>query len=185
MLTEALLIIAAALAFVLVYVAMLPRVATVTRSVFIRAPAEKIFVLINAPKNWQQWLPWAQPLPGVVVTLAGPESGPNAALTWNGDWQAGAGTITIIEGEPSDFVRVRLDLLRPFPATSFADFLFQPVGDGTRVIWSMTTERSIFARLIATLMRTDDCNGKLFEQALSGLDEAARIEATGSVEGQQ
>ena len=182
MLAEALLIIAAVVALVLAWAAVQPRVATVSRSTLVRAAPAHVFALIYAPRSWQRWLPWTPDDPLVIITYAGPEQGPNAALSWKGNRRVGAGTITVVDGEPNDFIRIRIDFARPHPSTSFADFLFQANDEGTLVIWAMTSERSIALRLYAFLFKTDATVAGIFERGLARLRDAANQDAAAPIE---
>lgn len=174
MLTESLLILAAAAALFLGYVAMLPRVATVSRAARIDAPPETVFPLINTLRYWRIWSPWAKLDPNAKTTLKGPKSGPNAAFSWAGNKDVGTGMMTIIESEPNDFIRIRIDFDKPYQSIIFADFFFQPEEGGTRLTWSMTGERPFLARLMSTVFRSNATVGKMFERGLANLNETAR-----------
>lgn len=178
MLTEMLFILAAVAALFLGYVAMLPSVATVSRSARIDAPPEVVFPLINTLRYWRVWSPWAKLDPHAKTALIGPKSGPNAAFSWDGNNDVGTGMMTIIESEPSDFVRIRMDFEKPVPSIVFADFFFQPEDGGTLLTWSMTGERPFLARVVSTLFRTDAVVGKMFERGLANLNETARQKVT-------
>lgn len=174
MLTDTLLMLgAAALALFLGYVAMLPSVATVSRSALIEAPPEVVFPLIDTLRYWRVWSPWAKLDPNAKTRLKGPRSGPNAAFSWQGNKEVGTGMMTIIESEPNDFIRIRIDFETPYPNIIFADFFFQAENGGTRLTWSMTGERPFLARLMATIFRSDAKVGKMFERGLAKLNETA------------
>jgi hypothetical protein len=45
--------------------------------------------------------------------------------------------MTILKSRPGEFIRIRLEFLKPFAATNTAEFTFSPEGDQTRVTWAM------------------------------------------------
>jgi Polyketide cyclase / dehydrase and lipid transport len=159
----------AALVGFLVYVAAKPAFSTVSRSAVLPASAETIFPHINSLKNWQDWSPWAQLDPNAKATFSGPETGPGAQFSWQGNNQVGAGTMTIAESEPSKRIKIKLDFLKPMASSSFAEFTLQPEGAGTRVTWTMSGERPFGARLMCTLFNADKMVGGMFEKGLANL----------------
>ena len=46
--------------------------------------------------------------------------------------------MTILESQPTDRVKIKLEFIRPFADTANTDFTFKPQGDQTAVTWSMT-----------------------------------------------
>lgn len=167
------LLVIALLAF-LAYVAMQPAEGTVTRSAVIPAPPAAIFPHVNSLHKWQVWSPWAKIDPNAKVVFDGPETGPGAGMTWDGNNKVGQGKMTIIESQPSDRVKIRLDFKKPFENTSVADFTFKPEGPGTRVTWSMSGARPFFARVMCTLFNADKMTGGMFEKGLASLSEVVK-----------
>ena len=64
---------------------LLPGKVHVERSIAIAAPAEKIFPLINSPRRFNEWSPWAQIDPDMKITFSGPESGVGATMEWQSE----------------------------------------------------------------------------------------------------
>ena len=61
--------------------------------------------------------------------------------------------MTIAESKPDYYVKMNIDLAKPFAGTSVAEFQFKPEGAGTNVTWSMTGERPFRARHVHPLQR--------------------------------
>ena len=103
--------------FVLV-VAMRPSGFRITRSATISAPAPVVFAQVNDLHKWEAWSPWAKLDPAARNSYEGPPAGTGAILRWAGNNKVGAGSMTIIESRPHEFIRFRLDFLKPFKATT-------------------------------------------------------------------
>ena len=54
--------------------------------------------------------------------------------------------MTIIESRPPEFVRIRLEFIKPFAATHTAEFLLKAEGDNTTVTWSMSGTNNFVAK---------------------------------------
>jgi hypothetical protein len=145
----------------------------VERSGTIAAPPEVIFPLVNDFHNWEQWSPWAKLDPNCKIAFEGAPSGVSAVQRWDGDKRAGAGSCTIIESKPSSLIRIRLDFLRPFKATNIAEFNFQPQGDQTRVVWSMSGKNNLMGKVFSMFVNCDDMIGKDFEKGLAAMKTVA------------
>jgi hypothetical protein len=89
-----------ALILVLVLVGLfLPERYRCTRSVVIRAPAEKIHLLISDLKAWPEWEPFSEGNPDMKVMLGETTSGVGASQSWDGT--ADKGRLTITKSDPS------------------------------------------------------------------------------------
>jgi len=94
---------------ILIYAATLPKEFSVSRSVAINAPPEKIFPLINDLKRFNEWNPFAKQDPTMVITYDGPQSGKGAAYSWDSKGKAGKGSSGITDASPPSRVNLRLD----------------------------------------------------------------------------
>ena len=155
MLKKILLALVALVAVFAGYVALQPGAYSVTRSATIAAPPEAVYAHISNLRRWDAWSPWAKRDPNAKATFAGPEDGPGAAFTWSGNDEIGEGTMTIVDAQPARAVKIKLDFVKPFPATSDVAFVLQPEGQGTRVTWSISGEQGFIARAFCTLLRVD------------------------------
>lgn len=148
---------------------------TITRSALITAPADAIFPHINNLHQWEPWSPWAKLDPSAKNSFEGPVSGTGAIMHWNGNRKVGAGSMTIIDSRAGDFIRFRLEFLRPFKAINNAEFTFKPEGNQTLVTWSMTGQSNWIGKLMAVIMNCEKMVGDQFEQGLASLKTIAEM----------
>ncbi len=151
------------------YVALQPAVSTIARSAVIAAPAAQIFPHVNNLRNWDGWSPWAKLDPNAKTGFEGPDSGVGAIFKWSGNDQIGEGGMAIVESAPDKHIKYRIDFTKPFVDTSFANFIFAPEGEGTRVTWSMTSEQPFFTRAMRILFRMDKQIAAMFDKGLANL----------------
>jgi hypothetical protein len=163
---------AALAAVLLAVIASQPSTCRITRSTTITAPPAKVFPLVNDFRNWT-WNPWNKIDPAMKQTYDGAPAGVGALYTWSGNNEVGEGRMTIIDSRLDEFVRVRLEFVRPFSGNSIAEFTFQPVGDETNVTWTMTGENSFLAKAIHLVMDMDQMVGGRFEQGLAEMKTLA------------
>src|SRR5262249_44991254 len=96
----------------------------VTRTVTMAAPASTVFAEVNDFHRWGAWNPWAKLDPAMKQSFEGAPAGPGAIYTWAGNREVGQGRMTVTESRPSELVRINLEFLKPFAATSTAEFTF-------------------------------------------------------------
>ncbi len=108
---------------------------SVTRSVVIAAPPDKVYALVADPRGWKQWSVWNLRDPEMKIDYSGPPSGAGAAWAWHSKTE-GDGKMTFTAAEPGRLVA--FDLYFPdFGTTSKGELRFAPEGAGTRVSWTM------------------------------------------------
>ena len=174
--------IAAALAVIVIgfvaFVATRPSEYRVARTVTMAVPASAAFAQINDFHRWGAWNPWAKIDPAMKQTYEGAPAGPGAVYTWAGNTQVGAGRMTMTESRPNELVRINLEFLKPFAATSIAEFTFRPEGDRTAVTWSMVGQANFIAKIVHLFVDMDTMIGGNFERGLA--DMKSIVEAGGS-----
>ena len=170
MLEKILIGLAVAVVVLAVVVALQPAEFRVSRSAVIAAPPAAVFAQVNDLHNFQTWNPFARMDPAAKNTFEGAPAGVGAALAWSGNAQIGEGRMTIVESRPNELVRIRLDFVRPFASTSFAEFTFVPAGGRTAITWSMTGQKNFVAKAIHLVMSMDRMVGGRFEQGLAALE---------------
>ncbi len=114
----------------------LPNTVTVTRSTSINAPAERIYALVAAPKQWPQWAAWNGRDPNMTITYTGPESGAGAAWSWVSKSE-GDGAMRMIDAKPPSRISYELTI-RGMGSPSRGTFDLTSSGGATSVTWSMT-----------------------------------------------
>lgn len=162
-----------AIIVVLVAVAyILPGSVHVERSASINAPAERIFALVNAPKEFNKWSPWYGRDPDAKYLFEGPEAGVGAKMTWQSDHdEVGSGTSEIIESVPNELLRTQLDFGDMGTAVAF--FQLKPEGEVTNVTWGFDSELGMnpMARYMGLMF--DEWVGGDYEEGLANLKKLA------------
>jgi uncharacterized protein YndB with AHSA1/START domain len=161
------------IAAILILAARRPSVFRVERSTRIKAPAEKIFPLINDFHAWGNWSPYEKLDPAMKRTFSGAALGKGAVYGWEGNGKAGAGRMEIADVAAPSKVTIKLDFTKPFRASNMVDFTMVPQGGATQVTWAMHGPAPFMTKLFGLFMDMDKMIGKDFEQGLANLKAAA------------
>ncbi len=183
MLTYALITLAVIVIAFVIVVASRPADFRIARSVTILAPPEIVFAEVNDLRRYNAWAPWSKMDPDAKQVFDGSPTGVGAALVWVGK-KAGEGRMMLIESQPNERIRFRLDFLKPFAATNTAEFTFQPQtgGDCTLVTWSMFGRNSSFlCKAMSLFMDCDKMVGGEFEKGLADLKTVAEAKVERAV----
>ena len=151
---------------------LLPRQAHVERSIVIDAPRATVFALVGGFKQFNKWSPWAALDPNAKYTYEGPEFGVGAKHSWVGDPKTvGSGSQEIVEIEPLERVRMRLEFVDQAPAS--VQFALAPEADGTQLTWSLDTDMGAgpVGRYFGLMM--DRWVGRDYEKGLANLKTLA------------
>ena len=175
------LIVLAALAAIVVAVlaiaATRPDTFRVRRSAGIRAPAERIFALIDDFHAWAGWSPWEKLDPDMKRTYSGAPKGPGAVYAWAGNAKVGSGRMEILESTPPGRILIKLDFIKPFEGHNTAEFTLVPKGDSTEVTWTMDGPVPYFAKILHLLVNMDKMVGGQFDTGLANLKAATENRA--------
>jgi uncharacterized protein YndB with AHSA1/START domain len=174
-------LVVAAIAVFAGIVAMQPSEFRVERSTVVAAPADKVFANVNDFHNWENWSPWSKLDPNAKAEYDGAPAGEGAVFKWAGNNEVGEGSMTVTESRPAEFIRIRLDFVKPMPGTSMAEFTFKPQGDQTAVTWAMFGENTnFFAKAICMVMNGPKMVGSYFEKGLASLKAVSERGASSS-----
>jgi uncharacterized protein YndB with AHSA1/START domain len=150
----------------------------VERSATIKAPPDAVFPMVNDFHNWDAWSPWAKLDPQMETTHSGEKAGKGAVYAWTGNDKVGEGRMEILDSRPDELVRIKLDFIKPFEASSTTDFTFKKTdGDQTHVTWIMQGDNGYIAKAFHLFMDIDKAVGGDFEKGLAQLDAAAQAAA--------
>jgi hypothetical protein len=155
----------------------MPGTFVLSRSTRIAAPPEKIFPHVNDLHNWKAWSPWAKLDPNAKETFEGPQSGPGASMSWDGNKKIGAGKMTITENTPFNYIRFKLEFLRPFKNTNTSEFRLSPESNQTLVTWNMIGDSNFGFKIFSLFMNCDDMAGRDFEKGLASLKSLSESRA--------
>ena len=87
---------------------LLPATVTVSRSIDIAAPPEKIFAIVSDLRRFNEFSPWAELDPEAQYVFEGPEVGVGQIMKWTSE-DLGNGSQTITELRPPSHVASALD----------------------------------------------------------------------------
>ena len=173
MILKILIAIAVLVVVLVVVIATRPSEFRVERTATVSAPAAVVFAQVNDFHKWEAWSPYAKRDPGMKKTFEGAPSGVGAVYTWSGNHEVGEGRTTIVESRPSELIRVRLEFVRPFAATSTATFTFRPEGERTAVTWTLDGRNGFPAKAMGLVMNMDKMIGDDFEKGLAQMKAIA------------
>jgi uncharacterized protein YndB with AHSA1/START domain len=144
---------------------------TVSRSVSVAAPPEKVYALVADPRRWKEWSVWNRRDPAMQITYSGPESGSGAVWAWKSKSE-GDGRMTFTTAEPGQ--RLGYELYFPdFGTTSQGELTMAPEGGGTRVTWTMNGDMGSNPLFRWIALGADGMVGKDFDAGLQGLKSLA------------
>ena len=168
-------VIVVAIVAVLGYAATRPDTFRVQRTATVKAPAEKIFPLIDDLHAHTTWSPFEKD-PNMKRTHSGAARGKGALYEWEGNRQVGSGRIAITDSTPSKVTMV-LDMLKPFEAHNIVEFTLEPNGSSTNVAtnvtWAMHGRSPYMAKVMSTFINCDKMVGSQFEEGLAKLKAIA------------
>lgn len=166
-------ILIAPIAGFLMFVASKPDTFSVQRSAVIKAPPEKIFALINDFKRWDAWSPWEKLDPAMKKTWGVVTSGKGAYYAWDGNSDAGQGSMEITESTPPTRIKLKLDFVRPVEGHNVVDFTLEGKDDATKVTWAMHGPAPFVLKVMQIFTDMDGLIGKDFEAGFANLKALA------------
>jgi uncharacterized protein YndB with AHSA1/START domain len=161
------------IAVVLGLAATKPDTFRVQRATTVKAPAAKVYALIDDFHQWSQWSPWEKLDPELKRAFSGPTSGKGAVYEWTGNSKVGAGRMEITEPTPPNKVVIKLDFIKPFEGHNIAEFTLEPQGDSTQLTWAMHGPTPFVSKLMQVFVSMDGLIGKDFEAGLANLKAVA------------
>jgi hypothetical protein len=151
------------------YVASLPAEMQITRTIEINGTPDEIFPFINHSQKANNWMPWKDSDPDVVLIYSGPEEGIGSKSSWDSPGQMGTGEALVIDSIPNQVVKTKLTYTKPFQMQQLAEIALMPAEAGTKVRWSVSGERNFFFKLIGVFVSCDEMVGGEFEKGLRNL----------------
>jgi hypothetical protein len=153
--------------------AMQPDTFSVSRSLAIKAPPEKILGLVGDFRQWQSWSPWERLDPAMQRVHSGATSGKGAVYAWTGNDDVGAGKMEITELTPPSKVAIKLDFIKPFETSNMTTFTLAPRDGQTDVTWTMFGPMPFVSKIMSVFVSMDRIVGRDFEKGLANLKAAA------------
>lgn len=145
----------------------LPTSYTVERSIVINAGPEKVHEYVGDLNKWDDWAPWKEEDPTIVVTRGEKTSGVGASQYWVGD--SGDGALTITKDSQEEGIEYDLVFEGGLYECQSA-MAYEDLKDGdTRVTWIMSGDMNspIIGGYFALMM--DSMVGEMFDRGLNNL----------------
>lgn len=144
----------------------------VQRSVTVGAPADKVYGLINNPREWRKWTAWNERDPQMEITYSGPEAGAGAGWAWTSRSE-GSGSMRLTEAIAGQ--RVAYELHFPeFDSRSTGALTLTPIaGGGVDVVWSINGDMGANPLMRWMGLAMDSMIGKDFARGLARLKAVA------------
>lgn len=125
----------------------MPKV-SVTRSILISAPIEKVFTTINDFSTWTSWSPWLIMDPKAQVTVADDKK----SYEWEGP-RTGSGNMKIVKEEENKTIAIDLQFLKPWKSQAKVYFHLETKGDQTEASWVMDSSLPFFMFWMKKMMQ--------------------------------
>ena len=145
----------------------LPTSYTVERSITIDAPPEKVHEYVGDLKKWEEWMPWDEEDPTIVVTRGEKTKGVGASQSWVGE--SGDGALTITKDSPDEGIEYDL-VFEGGKYVCQSAVLYDEMDDGeTKVTWIMNgdMETPVIGGYFAIMMNS--MVGEMFDRGLKNL----------------
>jgi effector-binding domain-containing protein len=120
---------------------------SVSRSIQINQPIDRVHAAVRDFSTWRQWSPWIICEPDAAVSLT--QDG--KSQSWDGK-VIGAGTMTVTSEDAPLSIYYRLQFTRPFKSTNTVQFAFAEQDKGTHVTWHMEGQLPFFLFFLKNMM---------------------------------
>jgi len=132
----------------------------------INAPVEKVFPYLSDIKLGSEWSPYERVDPNMKKQYEGNK------LIFDGNREAGSGSVEIVKVVPNELVVLKLIMTKPFYADNDIQYQVVSKDGGTYFTWSMSGDGGFLGKLMTTLI---DCEGMVKGKFLEGIDNLKKI----------
>jgi len=108
---------------------------SISKSIQIDAPVEKVYQTVNDFNHWTAWSPWLIMEPEVQTEV----SDDAKHYSWEGE-RVGSGNMTVLQETTNESVDYDLLFLKPWKSKAKIRFEMEPQGEGTQVRWLMDSK---------------------------------------------
>lgn len=151
---KVLIVFAAIIVIVVVWLFTLPGEYNIQRSISINAP--KAIVLQNVVdfKQWTKWSPWLLMEPSAKITFSGNTGSIGSTYSWTGEL-VGSGEMEILSiDNDSNQIDYSLRFKDPYESESDVYFNLSEDGESTTILWGMKGKLPFFMRFMTKSMET-------------------------------
>jgi Polyketide cyclase / dehydrase and lipid transport len=140
----------------------------VERSTTIAAPDVFVLAEIMDFHEWSKWLPREQLDPEIKRVFAGTDGQPGATYYWSGGDRVGAGRVSMISSS-AEQVELEVEVEKPIDSVSDLVFTLTREGEQTRVVWTLTGNKTASGKARTLLGSSPDAIGQEMEEGLANL----------------
>ena len=130
------------------------------------APASVIFPYLRDLTLGSQWSPFEKVDPNLKREYIGPSNQVGGKLVFQGNREAGSGSIEILKIEENKIVELRLIMTAPFPADNIVRYELKEEVDGTLLSWTMSGDGGYLGKFLTFFV---DCEKLVTDQFRAGL----------------
>lgn len=132
----------------------------------LNAPIDKVFPYLSNIKLGSEWSPFEKVDPNMKKEYVG------SKLIFEGNKDAGAGSVEILKVVPNELVELKLIMTAPLKAENKIEYRVVPEDGGTRFTWSMSGDGGYITKLMTVFM---DCEKMITDQFNKGMDNLQAI----------
>src|SRR2546430_9842824 len=143
------------IAIILTFAATKPDRFSFQRATTVKAPPERIFLLINDFHQWGTWSPYENKDPAMKRSYSGEASGKGAVYAWEGNNNVGSGRMEILDASAPSKIVIKLDFLTPFEGHNTAEFTMLPQVDAPNVPWVMYGPLPFMGKIMHVFINMD------------------------------
>ena len=142
---------------------------------------ERITTLVATPvdafphladlRKFVVWSPWSKLDPDAAVDFSDPSTGEGAWYRWKGNDDIGSGKMTIIEAQPDQVVRHRIEFFEPWEGVSESSLSLRAEADAVTVTWQFDQDNEGLGRLMMGFIDMEAMIGADYERGLKNLGE--------------
>ncbi|MFZ5561744.1 MAG: SRPBCC family protein [Pseudomonadota bacterium] len=153
---------------------LLPDSYHVERRIHVQASPERVFALLEDPREWRRWSTWNRRDPAMSVSYAGPPRGAGAMWQWKSASQ-GNGEIRFVKVEPDRLLEYSL-YFPDVDSRPVGSFRLEPKQGGTEVSWSMRDQIGYNPAMRWMSLLMERMIGRDFEEGLATLKSVAETD---------
>ncbi len=141
----------------------------VAKSTTIDAPLTKVRELVEDFNHWNSWSPWTIVEPECAVTVEGQPKESGHAMSWDGEI-IGSGKNTLRDYDTHK-LHYDLEFFKPWKSQAKVSFVFEELGEQTKVTWIMNSSMPFFMFFMIKMMQ--NWIGMDYDRGLRMLKEIA------------
>jgi uncharacterized protein YndB with AHSA1/START domain len=141
------------------------------RSGLIQAPPAQIFPYLSNFKKGSEWSPYDRRDPNTKRNFKGTEGEVGSVMEFDGNSDAGTGSLEILKVIPNQQVEVKLVMTRPIPASNLITYTLTPEGDQTRFSWAMSGDGGFMGKLMGVFIDCEKMVAGDFEVGIKTLKD--------------